>query len=87
MMENVECHNLATCIFVKYYETSKGNNLALKGFISTYCKGKEQDKCKRKKVSKALGGPMHVPPNMMPNGMALAGTNTAQWPKEVAALV
>jgi hypothetical protein len=82
-----ECSNLSTCSFVKYFESNKGNDLALRGFIKTYCKGAKQDDCKRKKISKALGGPLNVPPNMMPNGLALSGTNTEKWSKEVKAIV
>jgi hypothetical protein len=82
-----ECKSLTTCSFVKFYENSKGNDLALKGFINSYCKGQKQDDCKRKKVSRNLGGPLYVPPNMMPNGMPLVGTNSDQWPKDVKALV
>jgi hypothetical protein len=78
-----ECSNLQLCTFVKYFETNKGNDLALRGFISTYCKGQKQEDFKRKKVSKALGGSLQVPPNMMPNGLPLAGTSVDQWSKRV----
>ncbi len=74
---------MKTCAFFAYYEKTKGNSLALKGFVNTFCKGTKQDECIRKKVSKALGGPMHVPANMMPNGLPLSGTDNKEWPERV----
>lgn len=82
-----ECANLATCAFFKKYQSDANMQMALYGFINRYCKGKEQDKCIRKKISKALGGPDKVPTNMMPNGMPLAGTLKDDWPDEVLAVV
>jgi hypothetical protein len=78
-----ECQNLKTCAFFAYYEKTKGNNLALKGFVTTFCKGQKQDECSRKKVSKALGGSSYVPVNMMPNGLPLSSTDSKEWPKQV----
>jgi len=82
-----ECENLATCAFFKKYQSDPSIQIALKGFVSRYCKGEEQHNCVRKKVSKALGGPDKVPINMMPNGMPLNGTTREGWPDTVLAVV
>jgi hypothetical protein len=78
-----DCENLGTCAFFKAYTNDENLKLALQGFVSLYCKGGKQGQCVRKKVSKALGGPQHVPVNMMPNGLPLAGTTSADWPQNV----
>ena len=78
-----DCENLATCAFFRTYQNEPGLEVALKGFISLYCKGDRQDDCVRKKVSKALGGPQNVPANMMPNGTPLTGTTRDGWSNEV----
>lgn len=78
-----DCENLASCAFFKEYESDEGKKTALQGFVNIYCKGDKQGDCVRKKVSKALGGPEHVPVNMMPNGLPLSGTSDADWPEEV----
>jgi hypothetical protein len=36
----------------------------------------------RKVVSVALGSPEKVPGNMLPNGLAMSGTNTGGWREE-----
>ena len=82
----MECANLATCAFFKKYQSDEKMKMALQGFINRYCKGPEQDKCVRKKISKSLGGPEKVPVNMMPNGMPLSGTSRDNWPEEVLAI-
>jgi len=61
----------------------EGNNLALKGFINLYCKGPKQDRCVRKKVSKELGSPGFVPPNMLPNGLPKPKTDISDWSEKV----
>lgn len=78
-----ECSNLSECNFFKMYENDKSKHLALKGFISMFCKGAKQGQCKRKDLSKTLGGPQNVPPNMLPNGLPMAGTNKSNWSKNV----
>ncbi len=78
-----DCEKLATCAFVKAYENDESRKLALKGLVNMYCKGDKQNQCIRKKVSKALGGPEHVPKNMMPTGLPLSGTSKDDWSEEV----
>ncbi|MCJ7490182.1 MAG: hypothetical protein MUO87_08620 [Thermoplasmata archaeon] len=34
----------------------------------------------------ALGGPDHVPSNMLPNGLAMSGTKTDDWPEEAKSI-
>jgi len=82
-----ECPNLGECNFFKMFESDKNKQLALKGFIYIFCKGKKQDQCKRKKISKSLGGSHYVPPNMLPNGLPMAGTNAYEWIEEVKSLL
>ena len=38
-----ECHNLEKCNFFKMYQNDESKNLALKGFISMFCKGERQN--------------------------------------------
>ena len=82
-----ECHNLEKCNFFKMYQNDESKNLALKGFISMFCKGERQDQCVRKIISKELGGPELVPPNMLPNGFAISGTNKSDWNEDVISLL
>ena len=82
-----DCDKLEACAFFKTYETEPGRELALKGFISTYCKGEKQAECVRKIISQKLGGADKVPVNMMPNGMALSGTGKDDWSKEVLEII
>lgn len=78
-----ECKNLATCSFFKEYERDKIMKKSLEGFVHLYCKGKMQDECVRKEVSKTLGGPDKVPVNMKPNGHPILGSNSDSWSNEV----
>ena len=78
-----DCTNLDACAFFKAYSNDEKLQLALQGFVNIYCKGDKQERCVRKKVSKALGGPQYVPVNMMPNGSPLAGTTNENWPQNV----
>jgi hypothetical protein len=59
-----ECELLENCGFVKKYHDSK--DLAVKGFISMYCKTEKQAECKRKEYRAKEG----MPPldDMMPTG-------------------
>lgn len=82
-----ECQNLEKCSFFKEYEQDERMQPALEGFIRLYCRGREQDYCVRKKVSKALGGPAAVPVNMKPNGKPKIGTSSEDWPEKVKAIV
>lgn len=64
-----ECPNLAGCGFVKKYGDSK--SLAVKGFVTMYCKTDKQDACKRKEYkAKNNTAP---PDEMMPNGAMMKG--------------
>ena len=78
-----DCEKLATCAFFIEYEKDVSKKLALEGFAKMFCRGDKQDDCVRKKVSNALGGPEHVPVNMMPNGRALSGTSDSDWSEQV----
>ena len=82
-----ECPNLSECNFFKMYESDESKHLALKGFISMFCKGAKQDQCIRKDISTALGGPQNVPPNMLPNGLPMAGTKKSNWSENVTQLL
>lgn len=55
--------------------------------MSIYCKGEKQGECFRRLVGRSLGGPDKIPPNMMPNGHALTGTDDSGWPTEVKMLL
>lgn len=81
------CEKLEACMFFKTYQKEQQRAAALKGFITMYCKGTKQNEYTRKKVAKALGGGDKVPVNMMPNGMALSGTDKKAWPKEVTDII
>lgn len=82
-----ECQNLENCNFFKRFENDKNKHLELKGFVFMFCKGRKQDKCVRKKISQILGGSQFVPPNMLPNGFAMAGTNNSNWSEKVTKLL
>jgi len=64
-----ECELLEKCGFFKKYEGTK--ELACKGFMKKYCKGSEQDQCKRKQYRKEHGKPPSD--DMMPNGQLITG--------------
>ncbi len=78
-----ECPNLSKCGFFKEYENDERMHEALRGFVNLYCKGPRQEDCIRKKVSKALGGPDHVPLNMKPNGKRIIESSNEEWSDEV----
>ena len=78
-----ECANLDICNFFKTYEADERLRPVLGGFVRMYCKGEDQDTCVRKAVSKALGGPENVPPNMLPNGRPVLKTDDSDWSAEV----
>jgi hypothetical protein len=66
-MEN-ECELLNKCGFFRKYQSTK--DLACKGFIIKYCKGPQQNECKRMEYRKQHG----VPPtdDMMPTGQIIS---------------
>jgi hypothetical protein len=82
-----DCNKLKNCKFFEKYESDKGRNTLLNGFVKRYCQGMGHDFCKRKKVSMALGGPENVPINMMPNGFPLNGTDKLNWSEDVLKLL
>ncbi|MBU1086291.1 MAG: hypothetical protein KKD05_02100 [Candidatus Omnitrophica bacterium] len=62
-----ECESIEKCGFFKKYKETKA--LACRGFVRRYCKGPQQNECKRKKYSQEHGTP---PSNdMMPNGQMI----------------
>ncbi len=77
-----DCDKLMTCAFFKRYESDHDRKLALAGLARIYCKGEKQGECIRKKVSKVLGADK-VPVNMLPNGYAISGTTSDNWPEDV----
>ncbi|WXR61015.1 hypothetical protein WG909_12040 [Peptostreptococcaceae bacterium AGR-M142] len=76
----MECKNLNGCSFVKYCNDKDKTN-SVKGFINIYCKGSRMEECERFKLCNQFGKTV-VPPNMMPNGYPLPGTNKDNWSKE-----
>ncbi len=59
-----DCANLEKCGFFQKYGDTK--SLAVKGFISMYCKSPKQNECKRKEYKEKHGAPPSD--DMMPNG-------------------
>lgn len=59
-----ECPNLRGCGFVKKYGEAK--SLAVKGFVTLYCKGSKQNECKRKLFKETTG--TAPSDDMLPNG-------------------
>jgi hypothetical protein len=81
------CKIFVNCNFVKVSGDDDDQKQVLRGFISKYCQGKNQEQCIRKKMSKALGSPERVPANLMPNGLPLPGTGNKNWSTEVKMLL
>ena len=61
------CEFLEKCSFFNKYENER--RFACQGFIMQYCKGEQQDVCKRKAYRQKYNAP--PPPDMMPNGVML----------------
>lgn len=80
-----ECANVQVCTFFQAYGDNEHYRTAVFGFIRMYCRGERQGVCVRKDVGRMLGGPAKVPPNMLPNGLPLAGTDDSSWSEEVKA--
>jgi hypothetical protein len=59
-----ECELLSICGFFKKYSESR--NLVCRSFIRAYCRGKNMDKCHRKKYREEHGKP--PPDEMLPSG-------------------
>ena len=81
------CPNIPACSFFLEYGDSEGHKAAVSGFVRLYCNGDLQDKCVRKAVSKALGGPHMVPPNILPSGYPVSGTDDSTWSPRVKEIV
>ncbi len=64
----MECELLKKCGFFNNYE--EGREMALRGYISLYCRGSKMNECKRKEFRKIHGSP--PPDDMLPNGRTLA---------------
>ena len=79
------CANLEKCAWVKEFRSQKSG--FVDHYIKHYCEGDWQDKCKRKQVSKELGGPQNVPLNMQPNGRPMPGTDDSGWSDAVKKIV
>jgi hypothetical protein len=82
-----ECPNMSKCTFFMAYGSGDGRRAAVAGFIRLYCRGERQQNCIRKQVSKACGGAENVPPNMLPNGVPVSGTDSSSWSEEVKCVI
>jgi len=78
----VECDKLATCPFFNGDESDPDVASAKRGLMILYCKGNKVDSCLRLAILGEFGGDF-VPENMMPNGMALPGTDESEWDEAV----
>lgn len=76
----MECKNLESCSFVECCKVMNRTD-SVRGFIKMYCKGDKMEACKRL-ILLSRYGKETVPPNMMPNGFPLPGTNKSSWSKE-----
>jgi hypothetical protein len=82
-----DCERMPGCEFFRIYGSDEDKKLALAGFVRMYCKGDAQSTCMRKMVSKDMGGPQHVPKNLMPTGRPLSGTTSEAWPEDVKKVI
>ena len=67
-----DCELLPGCGFFKKYETSR--SFACRGFLRQYCQGPDADSCKRRAFRLEHG--VAPSPDMMPNGMMMAGSSS-----------
>jgi hypothetical protein len=72
-----ECNLIKTCPFANC-EPSFHQLNSIDHFIHDYCNGEKNNECIRIKLGSRNGG-IHVPTNMMPNGLPLPGTNRRDW--------
>lgn len=72
-----ECRNFKTCSFVNC-DPSFHQLTSIDHYIEDYCHGEKVDNCIRLKIEDRLGS-IHVPSNMMPNGLPLPGTHRRDW--------
>jgi len=79
----VECNRLTACPFFNADESDPTVASAKRGLMILYCKGDKKDSCVRLAIVNKFGGPTLVPKNMMPNGLALPGTDESGWDGEV----
>ncbi len=72
-----ECTKFNSCSFPN---CDKSYHLltSIDHFIEDYCKGEKRDDCIRLKIENH-NGKIHVPSNMMPNGLPLPGTHRRDW--------
>lgn len=76
----MECKNIGGCPFFNCCEELK-QNTSVQGFMVLYCKGAKMSECIRLRLGGKFGKGV-VPPNMMPNGMAVPGTAKDGWSDE-----
>ncbi|MBN2734035.1 MAG: hypothetical protein JXQ82_04155 [Methanomicrobiaceae archaeon] len=81
------CIEYEQCPFIKKYEPAFKKSEILKKRSLIYCDGNLSEECMRKKISKALGGTVYVPINMMPEGKPVPGTHNTEWTAEVLSLL
>lgn len=71
------CPKVEKCAFTHCDE--RFNLLSSMHYYETeFCHGPSQEKCVRIKLEKKFGS-LHVPSNMMPNGLPLPGTHRRDW--------
>ncbi|MDD3978077.1 MAG: hypothetical protein PHI15_08000 [Methanomicrobium sp.] len=81
------CVNYDQCPFLKKYNPEFDKSAALKKRVMIYCNGNLEDKCVRKKISRALGDSSYIPVNMMPEGKPVPGTRDTEWSAQVISLL
>jgi len=73
------------CTFFQVYGADEAYKKAVSGFVLLYCRGDRQGKCVRKEIGRLLADARRIPPNMLPNGLPLTGTDDSGWSSEVKA--
>lgn len=71
------CTEFSNCAFANCDNSYKVLQ-SLDHYISDYCNGDKHDTCIRIQIESKHGN-LHVPTNMMPNGLPLPGTHRRDW--------
>lgn len=72
-----ECTKFKECSFINCDDSYK-QLTSLDHYVTDYCHGEKLDTCIRIQID-AKHGELHVPTNMMPNGLPLPGTHRRDW--------
>lgn len=78
---------MTNCNLFSTYEKKGEDKQKLRTLATRYCRGRDQLKCVRRRISKKLGGPENLPRNMMPDGKPWPGTTSDNWPDEIKDLL